>query len=92
MQSHADVLLIYAEAQAMSAGVDASAYNAINRVRERAGLEDLDPGLSSSEFQKKVIEERGWEFAGLRFTSRWYDLVRMEMVEEVNIWSGGQLL
>ena len=84
MQGYADVLLIYAEAQAMSVGADVSAYNAINRVRERAGLEDLDPGLSSSEFQKKVIEERGWEFAGLRFTSRWYDLVRMEMVEEVN--------
>lgn len=70
MQSHADVLLIYAEAQAMSAGVDASAYNAINRVRERAGLEDIDPGLSSTEFQKKVIEERGWELGTFKTAIR----------------------
>jgi hypothetical protein len=78
----AEVLLIYAEAQAMSAGVDATAYAAVNKVRKRAGLGDLPSGLSQLAFRDAVIDERGWELAG-EF-SRWFDLVRTEKVEEMN--------
>lgn len=80
----AEVLLIYAEAQAMANSPDASAYEAINRVRNRAGLDDLQPGLDNMAFRDAVIEERGWELAA-EF-SRWFDLVRTEKVEAMNAY------
>jgi len=80
---YANVLLIYAEAQAMSSAPDASTYDAINRVRNRAGLSDLTEGLSQTAFRDSVVAERSWEFAGGEFAmAPWYDLVRLERVEE----------
>lgn len=76
LMRYANVLLVYAEAQARSAAPDASAYNAINLVRRRAGLNDLPAGLSKEAFIDAVIAERGWEFAGE--WSRWFDLIRTE--------------
>ncbi len=35
---YADVLLMYAEAQNEAVGADASVYDAVNRIRQRAGL------------------------------------------------------
>ena len=82
---HANTLLVYAEAQAMADGSpNSAAYNAINRVRNRAGLPDLTSGLSGPAFCDSVVKERAWEFAGEWFTGPWYDLVRYEKVEEVN--------
>ena len=80
----AEVKLIYAEAQAMAAGTDASAYQQINDVRLRAGLPELTPGLSQIDFRDAVVAERGWEFAGDEWCHRWHDLVRLERVEEAN--------
>jgi hypothetical protein len=78
----AEVLLIYAEAQAMADGApNQDAYKAINRVRNRAGLNNLTPGLGQLAFRDSVIAERGWELAA-EF-SRWFDLVRTEKVETV---------
>lgn len=82
LMRYAHVLLIYAEAQARSGGVNADAYNAINAVRKRAGLSDLPAGLTDSEFINAVIDERAWEFAAE--WNRWFDLVRLEKVEEAN--------
>ncbi len=80
--THSNNLLVYAEAQAMSASPDATAYKAINDVRNRAGLNDLTPGLSQSAFRDSVVRERSWEFCGGYFcTDPWYDLVRLERVE-----------
>lgn len=80
--THANTLLVYAEAQAMAAGPDASTYEAVNKVRNRAGLEDLPEGLSREEFRDAVVQEREWEFPGGYFTTApWYDLVRLERVE-----------
>jgi hypothetical protein len=80
--THANNLLVYAEAKAMSSSPDASAYNAVNRVRNRAGLDDLPQGLSQTEFRDAVVQERAWEFCGGYFcTDPWYDLVRLERVE-----------
>lgn len=77
----AEILLIYAEAKAMSSGgPDITAYAAIDSVRKRAGLPGLPTGLSQIAFRDSVIAERGWELAG-EF-SRWFDLVRTEKVEE----------
>jgi hypothetical protein len=84
-----EVLLIYAEAQAMADGTpDALAYECINRVRNRAfagvgtRLNDLQPGLSGEAFRDSVFVERGWEFAGFEYASRWFDLIRLELVED----------
>lgn len=78
---YAEVLLIYAEAQAMADGTpNALAYNCLNRVRNRAGLEDAKAGMDGSTFRNAVIEERKWEFAGLEPCSRWFDMVRTETV------------
>jgi hypothetical protein len=86
---YAEVLLIYAEAQAMADGApNALAYDCINRVRNRAfagvgtKLNDLKPGLSAAAFRDSVFVERGWEFAGFEYASRWFDLVRLELVED----------
>jgi len=82
---YAEVLLVYAEAEAMSQnGPTSSAYAAINRVRERAGLEDLPSGMSASEFQEACFNERSWEFAGMEYCTHWADLLRFEKVEEAN--------
>jgi hypothetical protein len=78
---YAEVLLTYAESKAMSEGPDASAYEAINLVRNRAGLSDLVPGLTATAFRDSVIDERKWEFAGNEPNSRWFDMVRTETVE-----------
>lgn len=78
---YAEVLLVYAEAKAMSGGPDALAYTCVNRVRSRAGLADLAGGLSAAAFKDAVITERKWEFAGNEPNARWMDMVRTETVE-----------
>ena len=78
---YAETLLIFAEAKNKAEGPVAAAYDAINSVRNRAGLPDLPPGLSQAEFHQAVIDERAWELAGEY--SRWFDLVRNEMVEQI---------
>ena len=76
---YAEVLLTFAEADAMAnGGPGAADYDAINAVRQRAGLPDLTPGLGKQAFQDSVVEERAFEFAG-EYT-RWFDEVRTESV------------
>lgn len=89
MIRYAEVLLIYAEAQAMADnGPNDLAYECINRVRNRAfkgvgsNENNLPRGLSAQAFRDSVFVERGWEFAGFEFASRWFDLVRFELVED----------
>jgi starch-binding outer membrane protein, SusD/RagB family len=81
MMRYAHVLTIYAEAKARSGGPDLQAYEAINAIRVRAGLLPLGV-MSAEDFADRVVQERAWEFAGER--TRWFDLVRLEMVEEAN--------
>jgi len=69
----AEVLLIYAEAENEVNGPTTSAYNAINRVRGRAGLDDLF-GLNQNQFREAVYLERRLEL--LFEFHRWFDLVR----------------
>jgi starch-binding outer membrane protein, SusD/RagB family len=82
---YAEVLLTYAEAKAMSGGPDATAYQALNTIRNRAGLPDITAGLSAEAFRDSVVAERGWEFAGGENASRWFDLIRLELLEEVTL-------
>jgi starch-binding outer membrane protein, SusD/RagB family len=82
---YAEVLLVYAEAQCMAnGGPDASAYTAINRIRVRAGLNNLSSGMNALQFQEACFNERGWEFAGNEYCNRWADLLRFEKVEKAN--------
>jgi len=78
---YADVLLMHAEAEnEINNGPSASAYDAIDMVRRRAGLDGLPKDLTKNEFFKKVIDERAFElcFEGWRK----YDLIRWNMLGE----------
>lgn len=80
---YADVLLTYAEAQARANALpDVNAYAAVNAIRSRAGMPNMTLSLSAPAFADSVVQERAWEFAG-EYT-RWFDLVRLEKVEEAN--------
>jgi hypothetical protein len=71
----ADMLLIYAEAlNQLNSGPTQEAYDAINRVRNRAGLPDLSGSHDYESFLKAVQDERFKELAGEG--QRLYDLRR----------------
>ena len=89
MIRYAEVLLIYAEAQAMAdGGPNELAYNCLDRVRNRAYKgkgsteNNIQRALSAEAFRDSVFVERGWEFAGLEYCSRWFDILRREFVED----------
>lgn len=73
-----DVLLMYAEALNAQSGPTSEAYDAINAVRDRAGLDALS-GLSQDQFLDAVLEERELELACEGH--RWFDLVRTNKLE-----------
>lgn len=79
---YADVLLMYAEAlnelgktaeaQAASTGINTG--GPLNRVRNRAGLPDVQ-GLNQAALREKILQERRMELA---FEGhRWFDLIRV---------------
>ena len=82
----AEILLIYAEAlNEANQGPTQDAYDAINRVRQRArnGDDSVLPdlaGLSYEEFQAAVLEEKRCET--VNEGHRWFDLVRTGNLEE----------
>ncbi|MDR1975291.1 MAG: RagB/SusD family nutrient uptake outer membrane protein [Bacteroidales bacterium] len=78
----ADVLLMKAEALIML-GRESEALPILNRIRQRAGLQDLPASaLSGTETAiKTYLAERRLELAFEG--SRWFDLVRLDKVEEV---------
>jgi hypothetical protein len=61
IQRYADNLLLEAEATNEISGPTAAAYAPINRVRVRAGIANLTPGLSQSAFRDSVFHERRLE-------------------------------
>ncbi|MFX1705941.1 RagB/SusD family nutrient uptake outer membrane protein [Chitinophaga sp. CC14] len=79
----AETLLTYAEASAMAANtVSDDAYEALNRVRRRAGLPNIVKGLTAVAFRDSVVNERKYEFAG-EFGQRWFDIVRLQLLPKV---------
>lgn len=81
---YSEVLLWYAEAQARSEGTpNAFAYECIDQVRKRAGLEPLPRNLSGTEFANAALQEHGWEIAGYTsaVVTRRADMLRMELLE-----------
>ena len=88
---YADVLLMYAEAaNELNGGPTDQAVNCLTQVHKRA-FEDGDPTFiaeaqtSKEAFQKAVLDERKWEFAGEN--SRWRDLVRTNTYGEELMYS-----
>lgn len=80
MLRYSDVLLIYAEAANQVVGNPTSeAYNAVNKVRQRAGLPALS-GLSHDNFDQAVLDERNWELAFE--CNRWFDMCRKHIVSQ----------
>lgn len=78
---YAEVLLNYAEAQNEAVGPDASVYAAINKIRARGGIANLEPGLSKEQMRAAIRNERRVElcFEGKRFL----DIIRWKIAEDV---------
>jgi hypothetical protein len=73
----AEVLLIHAEAENELNGPTAAAFESIDLVRERAGIDLLSvasPSLSKDDFREAVFEERRKEL--VYEYQRWFDLAR----------------
>lgn len=68
---YADVLLMMADALNQSSGTD-DAYQYIDAVRIRAGLEGLPDGLTREQMNDAIAAERQKEFLGE--ADRWFDL------------------
>jgi len=88
---YADVLLMYAEAaNELNGGPTTKAISCLEQVHGRA-FDDGDPtfisqaSASKEAFQKAVLDERKWEFAGEN--SRWRDLVRTNTYGEEIMYS-----
>jgi len=92
----ADLYLNFAEAAYNAADPDApvtiggsmnlSARDAVNAIRERAGMPDLPAGLSKSDFETRYRNERRVEFAfeGKRF----FDVRRWKVLDSFKIITG----
>ena len=89
---YADVLLMYAEvANELDGGPsDAKAVDCLTKVHARAFIDGdaafiANATASKDAFQKAIMDERKWEFAGENI--RWRDLVRTNTLSEELMYS-----
>ncbi|MCR5360462.1 MAG: RagB/SusD family nutrient uptake outer membrane protein [Bacteroidales bacterium] len=88
---YADILLMYAEAaNEINEGPTTKAIDCLTQVHSRAFVDGdaafiSDASASKEAFQKAVMDERKWEFAGEN--SRWRDLVRTNTYGEELVYS-----
>ena len=81
MLRYAEVLLTYAEAANEAGTLTPAAYDAVNKVRQRANLPALS-GLSQGAFREAVWKERFYE---LSFENKtWYDMARLRKAFNVS--------
>lgn len=73
---YAELLLIHAEAENEANGPTAKAYKSLNRIRNRAGLDDLTQGLTQSQFRDSLYLDRELEL--VYEYQRWFDLIRQQ--------------
>lgn len=78
---YAEVLLNYAEAKIEANQIDQSVYDAINKIRDRAGMPEISGGKSQDELRSVVRIERKVEFAGEGL--RYFDIIRWKIAEKV---------
>lgn len=73
-----EIYFSYAEAlNEANGGPTQAAYDAVNYVRNRVGLNGLPTGLSQVEFREAVLKERALEF--YLEEVRWFDIIRWKM-------------
>ncbi|MEC3908665.1 RagB/SusD family nutrient uptake outer membrane protein [Tamlana sp. 2201CG12-4] len=88
LERFAELYFIFAEAQIVTTGneTDADALEAVNKIVRRANglpLNTPDPTVDYTSLSvAQLIQEKAWEFAGEPV--RWFDLTRLELVEEAN--------
>src|SRR5690606_17327189 len=78
---YAEVLLNYAEAKLEANQLDATAYEAINKLRRRVDMREVDENLSPEAFRTIVRTERKIELAGEGV--RYFDIIRWGIAEDV---------
>ncbi|MEH6307080.1 RagB/SusD family nutrient uptake outer membrane protein [Olivibacter sp. CPCC 100613] len=78
---YAELLLIYAEAKIEANDIDASVYEAINKIRSRAHMPPIEANLSQSQLRTALRYERKIELCndGLR----WYDIRRWNLASQI---------
>lgn len=78
---YAEVLLSYAEAKVETDDIDQSVYDAINAVRNRAGMPSIETGKSKEQLKEIVRQERKVEFPleGIRY----FDIRRWKTAETI---------
>jgi hypothetical protein len=77
----AEMYLNYAEAEFYAKGLTTNAINAVNAVRARAGLPVLPAGISSTDFELRLRNERRIEFAFEE--NRYFDVRRWKIQDKV---------
>jgi hypothetical protein len=77
----AEMYLNYAEAEFYANGVTTNAINAVNVVRARAGMPILPVGITSTDFELRLRNERRVEFAFEE--QRYYDVRRWKVQDKV---------
>lgn len=77
---YAEILLSYAEARNEYLGPDQSVYDAVNKVRLRSSLPEVQAGLDQKAMRQVIHRERRVELAFEE--KRWYDLIRLKLAEE----------
>ena len=78
---YAELLLLYAEAKIESNSIDATVYDAIDEVRQRAGMPVLERTMTQAQLRTALRYERKIELCndGLR----WYDIRRWNLAPEI---------
>lgn len=78
---YAEVLLNYAEAKIEENDIDSSVYAAINEIRRRAGMPEIETNLTQAQLKSIVRTERKIELA--LEGKRLYDIRRWKIAEEL---------
>lgn len=76
----AEMYLNYAEAEFYANGVTINAINAVNAVRTRAGMPVLPAGITATEFEQRLRNERRIEFAFEE--QRYFDVRRWKIQDK----------
>jgi hypothetical protein len=83
---YADLVLVKAEAENEISGPTTAAYAEINKVRNRALLPNLTPGLTKAQFSDSLLKERNLELALEEV--RWFDLKRTGKLKSTLVADG----
>jgi hypothetical protein len=78
---YAEVLLNYAEAKIESNQLDATVYEAINKIRRRVNMPEIEDGKTQAELRSIVRRERKVELAGEG--TRYFDIIRWNIANQV---------